>query len=175
MTAAETVWINIISSPAGLEVQPLVCFNEPISPRSADKFSSKVHSDDKYPKRPLHHLAQRRLTFTAESQKSLCTLPCLAEHTHTTPFSRRALDSCLSTEQCTAQAAALHIAASRGTPHDTQLRKPESSFSDWMLRAGFVRLMSGYTFPSCEILQATNLHAFWTSPIKQNRLLESFR
>lgn len=49
-------------------------------------------------------------------------------HTHTTPFSRRALDSCLSTEQCTAQAAALRIAASRGTPHDTQLRKPESSF-----------------------------------------------
>lgn len=85
MTAAETVWINIISSPAGLEVQPLVCFNEPISPRSADKFSSKVHSDDKYPKRPLHHLAQRRLTFTAEAQMSLCTLPCPAEHTHTPP------------------------------------------------------------------------------------------
>lgn len=90
LTAAVTVQINTISSPAGLEAQPLVCFNEPIAPQSADKFSSEVHSDDKYPKRPLHHLAQRRLTFTAGAQKSLCTLPCPAEHTHHPVFSKGA-------------------------------------------------------------------------------------
>lgn len=153
MTAAETVWINIISSPAGLEVQPLVCFNEPISPRSADKFSSKVHSDDKYPKRPLHHLAQRRLTFTAEAQMSLCTLPCPAEHTHThhPVFSKGA--------GFLPQHRTMHGAgcspAHRRVQGDTSRHAAAQArelFRGWMLRAGFVRLTSGYAFPSCEIL-----------------------